>query len=62
MSFGSNLFKARRKKGLSQEEVAERIGVSRQTISKWKIDETLLEIQQAKHLSCQCYTDCPWTS
>lgn len=51
MSLGSNLFKARRKKGLSQEEVAERLGVSRQTISKWETGETLPDIQQAKRLA-----------
>lgn len=42
MSLGNNLFKARKKKGLSQEEVAERLGVSRQTISKWETGETQL--------------------
>ena len=35
MSLGNNLFHVRKKKGLSQEEVAEKLGVSRQTISKW---------------------------
>lgn len=32
MSLGNNLFNARKKSGLSQEEVAEKLGVSRQTI------------------------------
>ena len=36
MSLGSSLFSARKKSGLSQEEVAEKLGVSRQTISKWE--------------------------
>lgn len=36
MSFGNNLFKARKRIGLSQEEVAEKLGVSRQTVSKWE--------------------------
>ena len=31
MSLGSSLFSARKKSGLSQEEVAEKLGVSRQT-------------------------------
>ena len=35
MQLGTNLFKARKKSGLSQEEVAAKLGVSRQTISKW---------------------------
>ncbi len=51
MSLGNNLFHARKKKGLSQEEVAEKLGVSRQTISKWETDETLPDIRQSKHLA-----------
>ena len=51
MYLGSNLFQARKKSGLSQEEVAERLGVSRQTISKWELDETLPDIRQAKKLA-----------
>lgn len=42
---------ARKKAGLSQEEVAEKLGVSRQTISKWELGETLPDIRQAKYLS-----------
>lgn len=51
MSLGNSLFNARKKSGLSQEEVAEKLGVSRQTISKWELDETLPDIRQSKHLS-----------
>lgn len=51
MSLGNSLFNARKRSGLSQEEVAEKLGVSRQTISKWELDETLPDIQQSKRLS-----------
>lgn len=51
MSLGSNLFNARKKRGLSQEGVAEKLGVSRQTISKWELDETLPDIYQSKKLA-----------
>ena len=51
MNLGNNLYHARKKKGLSQEDVAEKIGVSRQTISKWETDETLPDIRQAKQLA-----------
>ncbi len=51
MSLGNNLFNARKKKGLSQEDVAEKLGVSRQTISKWETDETLPDIRQSKKLA-----------
>ena len=36
---------------MSQEEVAEKLGVSRQTISKWELNETLPDIRQSKRLS-----------
>ena len=51
MSLGNNLFNARKKSGLSQEDVAGKLGVSRQTISKWELDETLPDIRQSKKLS-----------
>ena len=51
MNLGNNLYQARKKKGLSQEDTAEKLGVSRQTISKWETDETLPDIRQAKQLS-----------
>lgn len=51
MKLGENLFQARKKKGLSQEAVAEKLGVSCQTISKWETDETLPDIRQAKKLA-----------
>ena len=51
MNLGNSLFHARKKCGLSQEEVAEKLGVSRQTISKWETDETLPDIRQSKRLA-----------
>lgn len=51
MSLGNHLFEARKKRGLSQEEVAGKLGVSRQTISKWETCETLPDIRQAKRLA-----------
>ncbi len=51
MSLGSNLFQIRKKAGLSQEVVAEKLGVSRQTISKWETDETVPDIYQSKRLA-----------
>lgn len=51
MNLGNNLKEARKKSGLSQETVAEKLGVSRQTISKWKTNETLPDIYQSKKLS-----------
>lgn len=41
MRLGENLAQARKKNGLSQEEVAEKLGVSRQTVSKWETGGSL---------------------
>lgn len=38
MSLGSNLYHTRKKNDLSQENVAEKLGISRQTISKWETE------------------------
>lgn len=51
MNLGNNLFHARKKCGLSQEDVAEKLGVSRQTVSKWETDETLPDIRQSKKMA-----------
>lgn len=51
MSLGSSLYHARKNSGLTQEDVAARLGVSRQTISKWETDETLPDIRQSKKLA-----------
>ena len=51
MNLGNSLFQARKKSGLSQEDVAEKLGVIRQTISKWETDETMPDIRQSKAMA-----------
>lgn len=41
MIFGEKLQKLRKSKGMTQEQLAERITVSRQAISKWELGESL---------------------
>ena len=40
MDLGNKLLTLRKQKGLSQEEVADNLGVSRQTVSKWETDQS----------------------
>ena len=51
MEIGKNIMNLRKKGGLSQEELAEKVGVARQTISKWELGETSPDLKQAKELS-----------
>lgn len=51
MSLGEKLLNLRKCAGLSQEEVADKLGVSRQTVSKWETDQTVPELIKAKMLS-----------
>ena len=36
MNFGERLAKARKEKNITQEQLAEMLGVSRQSVSKWE--------------------------
>jgi len=43
MKFGDKLIVLRKKNGMSQEELAEKLGVSRQSVSKWESNNTYPE-------------------
>jgi len=51
MEIGNKIMELRKKSGLSQEELADKVGVARQTISKWELGETSPDLKQAKELS-----------
>lgn len=51
MNLGNKIVNLRKKINISQEELAEKVGVTRQTISKWELEETTPDIKQAKELS-----------
>ena len=51
MNLGNKIMTLRKKNNLSQEDLAEKVGVTRQTISKWELEETTQDINQAKKLS-----------
>lgn len=51
MNLGNKIASLRKKNNFSQEELGELVGVTRQTISKWELEETTPDIRQAKELS-----------
>ena len=51
MEIGNKISELRKKQGLSQEELADKVGVARQTISKWELGETSPDLKQSKELS-----------
>lgn len=51
MALGQNIYELRKKKGLSQEQLGEKIDVTRQTISNWELGETSPNPEQLKLLS-----------
>ena len=51
MDLGEKILELRKKMNFSQEELAEKVNVTRQTISKWELGETCPDIKQAKELS-----------
>jgi transcriptional regulator with XRE-family HTH domain len=51
MEFGERLQSLRKDKGYSQERIAEELGVSRQSVSKWERGETFPEMDKVVTLS-----------
>ena len=51
MELGNNIYRLRREHGLSQEKLAEKINVTRQTISNWELNVTAPNPEQLILLS-----------
>ena len=60
MSLGNSIFQARKKCGLSQEAVAEKLGVSRQTVSKWETGESVPETGKLAALAAALGVTVDW--
>lgn len=54
MSLGEKLLNLRKKKGLSQEEAADILGATRQTISKWETDQSTPDFDKIVPI-CELY-------
>ena len=51
MNLGKNIQHLRKQKKITQEQLAEMMSVSRQTISKWEADEVIPELDKIVALS-----------
>ena len=53
MKFGDNLKRIRKKTKITQEDLAEKVGVSRQSVSKWECSEAYPEMKNILKLCTQ---------
>ncbi len=51
MTIADRILKLRKMKGISQEELADKIGVSRQAVSKWESEQSIPDIEKVILLS-----------
>ena len=51
MEFNNRLYQLRKQKGLSQEELASRLNVSRQTVSKWEVGDSTPDMEKLAAMS-----------
>lgn len=51
MEFNNKLYELRKQKGLSQEELANKLNVSRQTVSKWELGDSTPDMEKLIGLS-----------
>lgn len=51
MEFNNRLYELRKQKGLSQEELANRLNVTRQTVSKWEVGDSTPDMEKLVALS-----------
>lgn len=49
--FKDNLLQLRKLKNLTQEDIAERIGVSRQAVAKWESGDTMPDLEKSRLLA-----------
>lgn len=51
MEFANRLYELRKQKGLSQEELANQLNVTRQTVSKWEVGDSAPDMEKLIALS-----------
>ena len=60
MTLGERITLARKKAGLSQEQLGDRLGVSRQAVSKWESSQANPDVAYVAELCRICGVSCDW--
>ena len=60
MTLGERIALARKKAGLSQEQLGDRLGVSRQAVSKWESSQANPDVAYVAELCRICGVSCDW--
>ena len=60
LNLSQKIYQCRKKAGLSQEALAERLGVSRQAVSKWETDEAVPELSKLVALAHEFQVSTDW--
>lgn len=60
MTIGEKIYKLRKAKGWSQDYLAEQLGVSRQAVSRWELDDSAPELQKVYKLSALFSVSCDY--
>lgn len=60
MTLGERIALARKKAGLSQEQLGDRLGVSRQAVSKWESSQANPDVAYVAELCRVCGVSCDW--
>ena len=53
MKLNEKLLQLRKERGLSQQQLAEQLDVSRQSVSKWELNESIPDIQNIVAMSVE---------
>ncbi|MDE7075755.1 MAG: helix-turn-helix domain-containing protein, partial [Clostridia bacterium] len=60
VEFGERIYNLRRKCGLSQEEFADKLGVSRQAVSKWETGQSVPDSEKAAAIGAYFGVSLDW--
>ncbi len=54
MNLGQTIYRLRMEKNMSQGDLADALGVSRQSVSKWETNSSVPELDKLISLGCHC--------